>query len=70
MEKHCSSGGDGDFGDAGDVVECVWRDGGRIYVVGLVAEGGVKQDLVIGEDAEGATGEGMGSYGFLKHAKC
>ena len=67
MEEHSGGGGDDDFGDAGDVVESFWSDGRAGRVVGLVAEGGLDQDLIIGEDAEGAAGKGAGGDGFFQY---
>ncbi len=58
VEEHGGGGGDGDFGDGGDIVDGGGEDGVGIGRVGEVAECVEEDDVAVDEEAEGATGEG------------
>ncbi len=68
VQEHRGNGGGGDLGEARDVEKSVRGDGQGRLIVGKSAEGFLENGAAVGEDTEGASREGSGGDGILKHA--
>ena len=67
MEQHRRGCGGDDFGDAGDVIHSLRRNGGECRVVGEAAHGVLEHNLAASQHPKGAAGKGTSGDGLAEH---
>ena len=67
-EEHGSGRGCRHLGEAGNVVDGLSRDGGRVLFIGEAAQRTFKNNLAVCKHAKGAAGKGTGGDGFLQNS--